>query len=157
AFAVRRHDVERTPMDPKNMAHRIRDALGTRHSPETAPCREPPPVADHQLVRRIGAGSYGEVWLARSVTGQWHAVKVIVRAAFASDRPFEREFRGIVAFEPISRSHAGLVHVLHVGRDEAGGSFHYVMELADAAGGEGEKRGKGENSANAPAPSAPLA
>src|SRR5262249_26490196 len=86
---------------------------------------------DHQLIRRIGGGSYGEVWLARSLTGQWRAVKVVARARFASDRPYEREFRGVVQFEPISRAHSGLVQVLHVGRDEAAGAFYYVMELAD--------------------------
>src|SRR5258707_4523004 len=34
---------------------------------------------------------------------------------------------------PISRSHSGFVHVLHVGRDDAAGHFYYVMELADDA------------------------
>jgi len=28
----------------------------------------PPRVPDHELLRRIGRGAYGEVWLARSVT-----------------------------------------------------------------------------------------
>src|SRR5438477_6067071 len=31
----------------------------------------PPPIPDHELLRCIGSGSYGDVWLARSVTGQW--------------------------------------------------------------------------------------
>src|SRR6185503_17351383 len=101
-----------------------RDAAAT-------PLHPPPRVADHELVRRIGAGSYGEVWLARSVIGQWRAVKVVARDRFASDRPYDREFRGVIQFEPISRSHSGLVHVLHVGRDDEVGAFYYVMELAD--------------------------
>jgi hypothetical protein len=29
---------------------------------------QPPRVPDHELLRRIGRGSYGEVWLARSAT-----------------------------------------------------------------------------------------
>jgi WD40 repeat protein len=123
-------------MDSKILATRIEGELGSTGSGKSQPRAGPPPrVADHELVRRIGAGSYGEVWLARSVTGQWRAVKVIVRADFTSERPYDREFRGILQFEPISRTHAGLVHVLHVGRDEAGGSFHYVMELADPVKG----------------------
>jgi serine/threonine protein kinase len=89
-------------------------------------------VPDHELLRCIGRGNYGEVWLARSVTGQWRAVKIVWRRNFSSDRPYDREFQGIVRFEPISRSHAGVVPVLHVGRDEGGQFFYYVMELADA-------------------------
>ncbi len=84
------------------------------------------------MVRRIGGGCYGDVWLARSITSQWRAVKVVSRARFESDRPFEREFRGVIQFEPISRSHAGLIQVLHVGRDDSVGAFYYVMELADS-------------------------
>src|SRR5262245_27770647 len=123
-------------MDSKILATRIEGELGSTGAGKSQPRAGPPPrVADHELVRRIGAGSYGEVWLARSITGQWRAVKVIVRADFSSERPYDREFRGILQFEPISRTHAGLVHVLHVGRDDAGGSFHYVMELADAVAG----------------------
>src|SRR6185369_13926079 len=37
----------------------------------------------------------------------------------------------IQRFEPISHRHPGLVSVLHVGRNETAGHFHYVMELAD--------------------------
>src|SRR5207249_2097417 len=45
--------------------------------------------------------------------------------------PFEREFTGIQKFEPISRTHAGLVSILHVGRNEPVGYFYYIMEIAD--------------------------
>lgn len=120
-------------MDANQLAGRIAAQLGTTGPAETlAPAAPPPRVADHELVRPIGAGSYGEVWLARSVTGQWRAVKIVSRARFESDRPYEREYRGVVQFEPISRSHPGLIQVLHVGRDDAAGAFYYVMELADA-------------------------
>lgn len=96
----------------------------------------PPPVPDHELLRRIGRGSYGEVWLARAVTGAYRAVKIVHRASFDHDRPFEREFEGILRFEPISRRHDSQVDVLHVGRGSD--SFYYVMELADdqATGGQ---------------------
>ena len=64
-----------------------------------------PAIPDHQLIRRIGGGSYGDVWLARNVMGTYRAVKIVYRKTFANERPFEREFRGIQKFEPISRSH----------------------------------------------------
>ncbi len=89
----------------------------------------PPAVPDHELIRRIGRGAYGEVWLARSVTGAYRAVKIVHRASFDHDRPFEREFEGIQKFEPISRRHDSQVDILHVGRN--GDCFYYVMELAD--------------------------
>lgn len=123
-------------MDSKDIVARIEDALGSsagRGGGFSLSLHPPPRVADHELVRRIGAGSYGEVWLARAVTGQWRAVKAVSRERFSSDRPYEREFRGVIQFEPISRTHASLVHVLHVGRDDAARAFYYVMELADPA------------------------
>ncbi len=79
----------------------------------------------------IGRGGYGEIWLARSLTGALRAVKVVYRATFESERAFNREFEGMSAFEPISRAHDGFVDILHVGRSVAGGFFYYVMELAD--------------------------
>ncbi len=91
----------------------------------------PPSIPDHQLIQSIGRGSYGEVWLARNVLGTLRAVKIVRKAVFTNLRPFEREFAGIRKFEPISRTHDGLVDVLQVGRNEEEGFFYYVMELAD--------------------------
>jgi WD40 repeat protein len=93
---------------------------------------EPPVIPDHTLRRPIGRGAYGEVWLARNVMGAPRAVKIVWRRQFESDRPYEREFAGIQRYEPVSRSADGLVHVLHVGRNDAAGYFYYVMELADS-------------------------
>ena len=60
------------------------------------------------------------------------AVKVVRREDFEDERGFEREFEGILKYEPISRDHAGLVNILHVGRSEKEGEFYYyVMELGD--------------------------
>src|SRR5260370_4351867 len=92
-----------------------------------------PPVCipDHELVRCIGRGSYGEVWLARNIMGVYRAVKIIYRKSFYSTRPFERELSGIRKFEPLSRSHKGFIAVLHVGMNEEQGYFYYLMELGD--------------------------
>jgi len=94
----------------------------------------PPDIADHTLLRPIGRGAYGEVWLARNLMGTRRAVKVVWRRQFESARPFEREFAGIQRYEPVSRSSGGLVHVLHVGKNDGEEYFYYVMELADDAG-----------------------
>lgn len=92
---------------------------------------EAPEIPDHEIIRRIGKGSYGEVWLGRSVTGALRAVKVVSRAWFELDRTFEREFEGIKSFEKVSLKHPGLVNILHVGRNDKEGFYYYVMELAD--------------------------
>ena len=97
----------------------------------TVPNSSPLTVPDHELIRRVGRGSYGEVWLARSVMGTFRAVKIISRKSFDHPRPFEREFAGIQKFEPVSRSHPGFVAVLHVGRNTREDYFYYVMEVAD--------------------------
>ena len=77
----------------------------------------------------IGRGAYGEIWLARTVTGAFRAVKVVYRSTFESERTFLREFEGMSAFEPISRAHAGFINILHVGRTAE--YLYYSMELAD--------------------------
>ena len=76
------------------------------------------------------------MWIARSVTGAFRAVKIVRRSSFDHERPFEREFEGIQKFEPVSRTHDSQVDILHVGRGED--YFYYVMELADdqATGGQ---------------------
>jgi len=93
----------------------------------------PPAIPHHEVVRPIGRGSYGEIWLARSLTGAWRAVKIVERRRFDDQRSFDREFEGMASFEPVSREHEGFVDILHVGRSDDGGFFYYVMELADDA------------------------
>jgi hypothetical protein len=96
---------------------------------------DPPRVPDHELLRLIGSGSYGEVWLARNVLETYRAVKVVYRSRFSSARPYEREFHGMQNYEPVSRRHEGLVDILQIGRNDEAGFFYYVMELADDAEG----------------------
>jgi serine/threonine protein kinase len=79
----------------------------------------------------IGQGACGQVWLARNVLGTLRAVKVLYRQDFGDSQPFDREFKAIQKFEPISRSHPGVVDILQIGRNDTEGYFYYVMELAD--------------------------
>ncbi len=94
-----------------------------------------PTIADHELLRRIGKGAYGEVYLARSAVGLYHAVKLVHRDGFSQEAPYEREFRGIQKYMPVSLGHPGLIPLLHVGRDDQAGFFFYVMELGDDRSG----------------------
>ncbi|MEW6161205.1 MAG: serine/threonine-protein kinase, partial [Verrucomicrobiota bacterium] len=114
------------------MSHHPSAASTQQSHDRDALAREAPPrVPDHVLLRPIGRGSYGDVWLARSVMGTYRAVKIVYRRNFKEERPFEREFSGLQKFEPVSRTHEGLVDLLQVGRNEAEGYYYYVMELGD--------------------------
>ncbi|MBI3417590.1 MAG: tetratricopeptide repeat protein, partial [Verrucomicrobia bacterium] len=94
-------------------------------------------IPDHDLIERIGRGGYGEVWLARNrTTDTLRAVKIVFRHEFEDERPYQREFDGLLKFEPISRSHPSQLAILHVGRNDEAGCFYYVMELADSANAE---------------------
>lgn len=88
-------------------------------------------ISDHTLLTCVGSGAYGEVWLARNLIGLYRAVKIVRRQTFDSDLPYEREFRGIEKFMPVSLNHPGLLRLLHVGCDDLERYFFYVMEAAD--------------------------
>lgn len=123
------------PSDAIRTGDQLRDRLSRQFDSSTASAFDPPPIPDHTLHYAIGEGACGEVWLAESTLGTLRAVKIVYRARFKDDRPYEREFDGILKYEPISRSHEGLVQVLHVGRKDDSGCFYYVMELADDSAG----------------------
>lgn len=91
----------------------------------------PPPIADYELLRLIGQGSYGDVWLARGVTGVFRAVKIVWSNRFPDIRPYEREFEGVTRFAAISLREPSQLALLHAGRQDKAGFFYYVMELAD--------------------------
>ncbi len=88
-------------------------------------------IPDHTLIRCIGEGAYGQVWIARNASGLHHAIKVVYQNRFPNAEPYQRAFRGLQKFMPISRSHKGFVNLLHVGRNESVGYFFCIMELGD--------------------------
>ena len=97
-----------------------------------------PRIPDYDLIKLIGRGSYGDVWLARGVTGVFRAVKIVWRDRFADPQPYEREFNGLKEFAGISLLESRQLALLHIGQNLAQGYFYYVMELADDAETGGE-------------------
>ncbi len=104
------------------------------HASETCQANHRPHVPDHELIALIGRGGYGDVWLARNALGTRRAVKIVARERFEVPRPYERELEVIRKYEPVSRTHEGLMDILQVGPETPADYFYYVMELADDAG-----------------------
>lgn len=94
-------------------------------------------IPDYELLAKVGEGAYGEVYLAKSITGQYRAIKILYRDRLGSAEAFDREFRGTQFYEEVSRRHEALIDILHVGRNDESGFFYYVMEAADD-----ERRGR---------------
>jgi WD40 repeat protein len=118
-------------MDPVPLPPMDRKHTESTEKPGDIDFSQPPDIPDHKLLRRIGGGSYGDVWLGRNVMGVYRAIKIVYRKRFNHNTPFERELSGIRKFEPISRSHEGFVDILHLGINEQNGYFYYIMELGD--------------------------
>jgi len=89
----------------------------------------------------FGKGAYGKVFRVRNVTGQFEALKEVQRSTFNDDGPYEREFRGIKSYKPVSAQHPGLLNIGYVNRNESEGYFYYVMELGDPLDPDWEQKG----------------
>jgi len=90
----------------------------------------------------LGQGAYGKVWLVLNATGQWQALKEIERAKFKNPDSYEREFRGVKSYKPVSNQHLGLLHIDHVNRNDQEGYFYYVMELGDPLDPDWQQKGE---------------
>lgn len=91
-----------------------------------------PDATDYEVVTpSFGKGAYGEVWVVRNSVGQWQALKAINERSFEQAEPYQREWRGITNYKPVSDQHPGLLRIDFVSKRRPEGYFYYVMELGD--------------------------
>jgi CHASE2 domain-containing sensor protein/class 3 adenylate cyclase len=113
----------------------VRGSTGPSLSPVRNLARtEAPEAPDYHLCETpFGSGAYGNVWLARNAIGQWQALKAVYLSGFGNDAgAYDREFRGISRYKPVSEKHAGLLRIDFISQKKPRGYFYYVMELGDA-------------------------
>ena len=86
-----------------------------------------PDIPNYRLIKRVGEGAFGQVWLAEEIlTRIYRAIKIIPTGAVKKHRI---ELEGVRQYQQRSRGHPHLVQVLTVG--ETSDVFYYVMEAAD--------------------------
>lgn len=108
---------------------------GAREQSEAPAVAPPPAIPDMELLRRIGQGGFGEVYLARNqTTGGLRAVKVVrLRGTTAVD-PAGREIVSLSRLEQTARvQDPHLVTIHHVGR--TADHLFYIMDPADDVSG----------------------
>jgi tetratricopeptide (TPR) repeat protein len=87
------------------------------------PSPTPPNLPDYELLKWIGAGTFGQVWLARNRhDGGLCAVKIVAKS-------HQSELDGVRLYRQSASDHPSLVAIKHVG--EGDGFYYYVMPLAD--------------------------
>lgn len=94
----------------------------------------PPQLPDLELIRSIGAGGFGEVWLATNrTTGRLYAVKRVPLGSQAVG-PAGREAEALARLESAGGCrHPNLMEIHHVGR--TADCLYYLMDPADDVGG----------------------
>jgi serine/threonine protein kinase len=110
----------------------------------TAPISpDPPEVPDFDLIRCIGEGAFGAVWLAANrTTGRLRAVKLIPLDKSGAGSPAYREIVSLKHLEArVNDQQPGLLAVHHVGRTDR--HLFYVMDPADDISGAAASRDPG--------------
>ncbi|HUT90148.1 MAG TPA: serine/threonine-protein kinase [Thermoguttaceae bacterium] len=95
----------------------------------------PPDVPDFELLRSVGEGGFGRVWLGRNqTTGRLRAVKLIPLRGGGRVDPAGREIASLTYLEGrVGTEHPNLLAIHHVGK--TADHLFYVMDLADDASG----------------------
>lgn len=84
---------------------------------------------EYTLLKEIGRGASGSVWLAVSSKGLYYAIKKVSRDDIG-DEAYIREMRGISSYASLAW-YNGLVPVYDFWEDSEAGQFYCVMALAD--------------------------
>jgi serine/threonine protein kinase len=94
-----------------------------------------PELPDVDLLRQIGQGGFGQVWLATNrTTGQLCAVKVIALDQSSSTDPAGREIASLTRLGAnFQLRHANLMTIHHAGKTDE--HFFYIMDAADDLSG----------------------
>jgi serine/threonine protein kinase len=94
-----------------------------------------PDVPDFHLIRPVGSGGFGQVWLATNcTTGHLRAVKVIPLQRAGQKDAAAREISSLTRLEANLRClHPNLIQIHHVGKTAR--QLFYVMDAADDISG----------------------
>ena len=97
--------------------------------------RPPSEIPDFEMVRLIGEGAFGQVWLARNLaTGLLRAVKMIPTRRPCGGDPAGREITSLTRLESnLPTKHPNLMDIDHVGKTTE--HLFYVMAPADDVSG----------------------
>lgn len=90
-----------------------------------------PVIPNYKILRLIGSGAYGDVYLAQTSAGGHCAVKVVHRYRCKDAEHFQREQRAVQFFTHNTEKLEGMIAVTDFGSSEEQGIFWYAMPLAD--------------------------